>query len=440
MSDLTPGDRKRTSWRGSPLNTAAAVRRARRQLLSGALPVCCFVSVEQPVGDRAVSIPILHVKSRGRPDIADLPLIGVPAIVKAGWEFLIGAGIGVFYCNVEKPVRCDLRVRVTLPTHRRPLEEVVRVREVLDESGLWVATQWPCPGPEGIINGPKFLVTCGIRRLREALSGGTHMTPEQRSRIEEIEQLRHDLLKLKQLVDIRDESESAARSSMSKRQGPARVNELRTSLLRRSGWIQPLFERIVGRLEQPKPFNAGAPDSIWQIALHGHPVYSRAHYDGVLADELNAFIGRLEADPALLDPPKPAVSTIGSHAMQSQTNYIFASSNVSQAAKSTVSQTVHSAPDAAEMRRLLTELEDAIRGSDEPREDKDGYLESIEQIKGELARPNPRRSRLEMGLAWIERVAAGEGALQAVERAQRLAAALSPMLSAYSQALSGGGG
>jgi hypothetical protein len=131
------------------------------------------------------------------------------------------------------------------------------------------------------------------------------MTPEQEERFGRIVAFHQDLLRFKAFLEgIRNAEKSRLTVSDDSR---AKLENLRQSLLRRRGTIEPLFVRVIGNLVQSSP--VGRSDNVWQIALHGHPVYSQTYFVQALADSLNTFIGTLEEQPWLLDPPvKPSPS------------------------------------------------------------------------------------------------------------------------------------
>ena len=88
------------------------------------------------------------------------------------------------------------------------------------------------------------------------------------------------------------------------------MEDLRQSLLRRSGKIRPLFERVVGGVVIGMP--AGGPRvGLWDVALIGVHWYSQPHAVGQLADRVHMMIGQVESDPSLLRPPRSTEESEG---------------------------------------------------------------------------------------------------------------------------------
>src|SRR5207244_102192 len=123
------------------------------------------------------------------------------------------------------------------------------------------------------------------------------MTPDQRARFDRIAEFREGLLCFKSLLEAtRSQSTVALPYSEHPPAAGGELEALRQKLLRARGHVEPIFVRVIGRLVQPGPM--GLPsDSVWQIALQGHHVYSQPYYVQVLADEINTLLGRLEGEP-----------------------------------------------------------------------------------------------------------------------------------------------
>lgn len=251
------------------------------------------------------------------------------------------------------------------------------------------------------------------------------MTPEQRTRIDEIEEFRRDMQRFAALLE-NDEHASSRRASDERKR-----EEMRQSLLRRAGRVKPIFERVIGgRLSITAPYGIPRQDDIWDVALtDGHP-YNQAYYAGQLADRLNMVIGRLEDDPSLLDRPPaasrptPSPTMVHIHGGTVQIGQVGPGSIGSL----TQSQSAASAADADELRRLIAELEDAIRALVAPDQERQDLVEPVSQLKAELAKPKPRYTALLPGWNWVKTIAALNGAWSGWNRVQHLAAQALPHL------------
>jgi hypothetical protein len=260
------------------------------------------------------------------------------------------------------------------------------------------------------------------------------MTPEQRTRIDRIEQYYRDLVEFKRLLDTQVEAEAAGRRGPTPRH-PATIEELRHSLLRRAGGIQPVFERVVGRLMQPQPFHAGPDANYWDLALVGAHWFSQTVAAGTLADFLSMAIGKLEDNPSLLDPPRAQPGSQPTSPRQSQTINVYGgTANFAQAVSSNVSQTISAPSDVDEIRRLLAELRQLIEDSGAPDEEREVAVVHVEQLSEELGKPKPRLAMLKIPWNGLQALATFDGAWQAVERAQQIVAELQEHLGPMLQA------
>jgi len=82
------------------------------------------------------------------------------------------------------------------------------------------------------------------------------------------------------------------------------VEQLRQSLIRRSGAVQQIVERILGGSALLPELVQGQAVSDWDLALYPHngfDGYNQTDYAGKLADRLLYLIGKFEAEPSLLD-------------------------------------------------------------------------------------------------------------------------------------------
>lgn len=251
------------------------------------------------------------------------------------------------------------------------------------------------------------------------------MEPTERDRIDQIIAFHSDLARYRALLAQHERSVKQA-DQYPRRPTPdlpAELEPLRQSLLRRSGPVKILFERIVGTIVQPQPYNLGPPINVWELALHENDHYNQDHFLGVVADYLNIAIGRLEDDATLLDAPKPQTSAAG---MLAPINVYGGTVNIAQTAGGDISQSITVGQDLAEVGRLLSDLEDAIRAMDAPEDERDNFLEPVEELGRELGKSRPLVSRLARSWGAIQAIAAIEGGWQGWDRVQHIAADLGP--------------
>ena len=255
------------------------------------------------------------------------------------------------------------------------------------------------------------------------------MDTEQRQRIDTLIGFHADLKRYAERVgQYEDVYRAWARATYRTGREPLmddELEDLRQDLLRRSGAVRPLFQRLAGRLIQPGPFHSGQHDA-WDLALVGHRDFYRASYARQIADILLTVIGRLEDDPALLEPPPPPPAQPVS-ALQ-PINVYGGTVNIAQTASGDISQTIAPQQGLAEVRELLNNLESAIRDLGAPEEDIIGYLEPVEQLDRELGKSRPLISRLTTSWGAIAGIAAVEGTWQGWDRVQRIAADIGPKL------------
>src|SRR2546430_1509119 len=79
-----------------------------------------------------------------------------------------------------------------------------------------------------------------------------------------------DLCRFRELMAAQEKAEDEAKHAYEQEPEPTvELEQLRQSLLYGSGVVQPVFERVIGRLVQPLPFYRGEVN-VWDLALHGH--------------------------------------------------------------------------------------------------------------------------------------------------------------------------
>src|SRR6266540_2636989 len=98
------------------------------------------------------------------------------------------------------------------------------------------------------------------------------MPPEHQIRIDELKRFYEDFRRFHRLLLDQRSAESTARSGQN-RTPPEELEELRQTLLRTRGAVEPLFERVIGRLLQPTPH--GQVDA-WELALYKQYPYNQA--------------------------------------------------------------------------------------------------------------------------------------------------------------------
>jgi hypothetical protein len=182
---------------------------------------------------------------------------------------------------------------------------------------------------------------------------------------------------------------------------------------------------------QPQPYQLGPPLNVWDLALHQVAGYSQVHFMDVLHDHLTVLIGRVEADPSLLQPPPAPERAIRLPAI----NIYGGTVNVAQTVSGNVSQSTAVQSEIDGVRQLLAQLESAIRDVQAPEEERENFLEPVEQFSSELGKSRPLISRLARSWGAIQAFAAIEGAWQGWERVQRISMELGPKAHDLIQAL-----
>jgi hypothetical protein len=167
---------------------------------------------------------------------------------------------------------------------------------------------------------------------------------------------------------------------------------------------------------------------MWDVALHEQGPFNQAYMVGQLAGYITTLIGKLEAQPSLLHLPKPQPSDEPSSASSVLQPITIHGGTVyiAQTGTGDVSPQIGPHKEVAEVRALLADLDAAIRDIEAPEAEIEGFLEPVEQLDAELAKPRPLLSRLTRSWGAIQAMAAIEGAWQNWERVQRIAIELGP--------------
>jgi hypothetical protein len=213
---------------------------------------------------------------------------------------------------------------------------------------------------------------------------------------------------------------------------PAVMEALRQTLLRGRGRVEPVYIRLVGRLVQPKPFNDGQADSVWQLALFEHPVYRQSHYAQLLADEISTLIGQLEHEPSLLDPPSPVPTRIAP-----STLHITGDRNVINLSGRDGSIQHVSTGDRAELRETLDELIRAIQALDRSVEGRTAALATARYIASAVDGDGDAEEVVD-GWELLGRFVNGVTALQIASSVPALFHQAAPLMAPLLHALGGG--
>lgn len=244
------------------------------------------------------------------------------------------------------------------------------------------------------------------------------MNDDRRARIDQVATYRDDLLRFGEMLVANHR--------------PPEFSALRQDILRRGGSIRPLCERVLGTYAYPQTtiFGRTGPDiNVWDLALRpsGHfdtPAQQAKFGEGV-ADLLTELIGRLEADPSLLEPPPPpaprpeGAQTINIHG---------GNVNIGQTFSGDVTQTNTFGADLASVRQLLADLERAIGELEAPEEERESMLAPVETARAELRQARPIVGRLLAAYGAIQVFATAESTWQGWERVQHIAGELAPQL------------
>ena len=204
---------------------------------------------------------------------------------------------------------------------------------------------------------------------------------------------------------------------------------VRERVLQGAGVMQNLHRRVRGVIVKPQPYNRGEGTDIWTLALYRSPGYNQAQFARAVADELTIVIGQLEADPSLLDAPKPTEPKPVPPPGSGQTiNIHNGTVNIAQTFSGDVTQTNAAAVDLAEVRRLLSELTAAIAELDAPEDERASFAAPVDTLRAELHQPKPLAGRMLTAYGAITAFATAESAWQGWERVQRISGVLAPRL------------
>ena len=262
-------------------------------------------------------------------------------------------------------------------------------------------------------------------------------TPTRRALFHEITAFQQLLTSYAEQLGTQVNAESTARDAhRSVPNRPVELQNLRRQLLRRQAIVQPVFERIIGRIVQPAPFNQGPVTNIWDIAFHPTGQWNDAHFVDVISDYLLTLIGKLESEPQLLDPnPRPAKRALDA-GKQSQIIHVHGGTvNIAQTAAGDVTQVINREDGIVDATRLLGDLEVAIRELHAPEDDRDSLIAPVEQLKVEIRQPRPLATRLLVAWSAVQTYATMETSWQGWDRVQRIASELAPKLHALLPAL-----
>ncbi len=172
------------------------------------------------------------------------------------------------------------------------------------------------------------------------------MTEEQRKRIDAIIRFRDDLQRFSHMV-LEPER-------------PAGYREFRQSLLQRAGGIRAVCDRVIGSYAKPQGSlfgPIGPAVDLWDLALtpsgHFDTPRQQAHYAEAVGDLLTQLIGRLEAEPVLLDPPAPRPSGAQAPGSAQTINVHGGTVNIAQTHSGNITQTTQVTQDITDVKQLL---------------------------------------------------------------------------------------
>lgn len=218
---------------------------------------------------------------------------------------------------------------------------------------------------------------------------------------------------------------------------PSAADPLRLDLIRRSGFVRQLSDRILGI---PSYEMFGRRDDLWNIVLFDSGVWNRKVMAGHLADLILRLIGTLEADPQLFDP-RPIKMATPTASSTGQITVYGGVVNLAQGITGSVRQSasLEAAEErvAEELREQLTQLRAAIEDLDAPESERGELLKTVSDAEaatanhsktpgGFLRHLGALKILTQVDAAWKgwDRVVSAAG--QAAAKAQELVALLPP--------------
>jgi hypothetical protein len=271
------------------------------------------------------------------------------------------------------------------------------------------------------------------------------MKPKQQVRIDRVRAFHRDVLTLRDRVRAVEalEGQDRWRSQSGEVLLAAKeaAEELRQRLLPQTEVMQRLVERVNGKVViQPYPFFRGQ-SNIWHLAFFPDHTFSQAYMLGVVADTIVTAVGLLEDDPSLLDPPPPPSAPSGTPrapGIAPQTFHFHgASVNIGQIGSGQIDVITQSGGrplEIGDLRRLVDDLEQAIRNLDAPEDDRKNLVGPVAELREELGKPKPRLTALMPGWNWVKTIATLDGAWGGWDRVQGIANAALPLLEALLKA------
>lgn len=225
------------------------------------------------------------------------------------------------------------------------------------------------------------------------------------------------------------------------------VNDLSFEQLKRDivePWLESRPFAVAGRIVDPT-----TPLEEIRIAHTAEPQQAFAqHYDAAMARQRTSdnltdrkllplhqgedftnellFVHRKVPTPRSPRLPSASTQTINVHG---------GTVNIGQTHSGNVSQQIALDQDKAEVRRLLRELEEAIRQLDAPEEERESFLAPVEQLQGELRQEKPLTGRLVPAWGAITAFGSVESAWQGWERVQRIAVEVGPKVGELIQSM-----
>lgn len=257
------------------------------------------------------------------------------------------------------------------------------------------------------------------------------MKKRQRESINEIARYGEDLREFATLLEQSEaEKQNVRLLSTDATDVAQRTESLRQSLLARAGIVKPVFERVIGRLMQPQPYRMGPDINAWDLALHPHHVFTQHVFARRVADYIVELVGRLEADPELLEAPRTRPGTPLNLGATLQNVVVHGNVNIAQVGGGSVTQagTFIGAP--RELIDLLHQLKVAVSNVQAPDEEKAELWSQIDELLKEVQKPKPSRAGLMRVWGAVQVWTTVEGAWQGWDRVKAIAELLAPHIQA----------